>query len=158
MADKIKKTVVRLELTDGIREKLGKSYSPTAASGLSRTYPGYGEFTVTASVNVTDMAATRAAIARIIMDIRDKPVGADELTRALAPLAEENANLLKTNAGWMNLVDRAQSQADLIERYARFQERLKAVTAKDVQRQAQRYLVAGGAAELIVLPKGVAKP
>ena len=58
----------------------------------------------------------------------------------------------------MNLVDRAQSQADLIERYARFLERLKAVTAKDVQMLAQRYLVPGKAVELIVLPKGAAKP
>ncbi|QGN53675.1 pitrilysin family protein [Novosphingobium sp. Gsoil 351] len=149
--------VVRLELTDGIREKLGKSYSPSASSGLSRTYPGYGEFTVTASVDVTDVAATRAAIAQIVRDLRDKPVSADELARALAPLAEENANLLKTNGGWMNLVDRAQSQADLIERYARFQERLKAVTAKDVQELARRYLAPGRAVELIVLPKG-AKP
>ena len=150
--------VVRLELTDGIREKLGKSYSPSATSGLSRTYPGYGEFTVTASVNVTDLAATRAAIAQIIADLRDKPVSADELARALAPLAEENANLLKTNAGWMNLVDRAQSQADLIARYAQFQARLKAVTARDVQMLARRYLVPGRAVELIVLPKGAAKP
>ena len=150
--------VVRLELTDGIREKLGKSYSPSASSGLSRTYPGYGEFTVTASVNVADLAATREAIAQIVKDLRDKPVSADELARALAPLAEENANLLKTNGGWMNLVDRAQSQADLIARYAQFQARLKAVTVKDVQMLARRYLVPGRAVELIVLPKGAAKP
>ena len=150
--------VVRLELTDGIREKLGKSYSPSASSGLSRTYPGYGEFTVTASVNVADVAATRAAIAQIIRELRDKSVSDDEMARALAPLAEDNANLLKTNAGWLNLVDRAQTQADLIERYARFQERLKMVTAKDVQMLARRYLVPGEAVEMIVLPKGAAKP
>ena len=58
----------------------------------------------------------------------------------------------------MNLVDRAQSQADLIARYAQFQARLKAVTAKDVQMLARRYLVPGKAVELIVLPKGGAKP
>ena len=150
--------VVRLELTDGIREKLGKSYSPSASSGQSRTYPGYGEFSVTASVNVADVAATRAAIAQIVNDLRDKPVGADELVRALTPLGEENANLLKTNGGWINLVDRAQSQADLIDRYAQFQARLKAVTAKNIQMLARRYLVPGKAVELIVLPKGAAQP
>ena len=150
--------VMRLELTEGIREKLGKSYSPSASSGLSRTYPGYGEFTVTASVNVADVAATREAIAQIVRGLRDKPVGEDELARALAPLAEENANLLKTNAGWMNLVDRAQSQAELIDRYARFQARLKAVTARDVQALARRYLVPGRAVEIVALPKSAAKP
>jgi zinc protease len=150
--------VVRLELTDGIREKLGKSYSPSASSGLSRTYPGYGEFSVTASVNVADVAATRTAIAQIVDNLRSKPVGADELARALAPLGEESANLLKTNSGWMYLVDRAQTQADLIERYARFQARLKVVSAADVQRLAQRYLMPARAVELIVLPRSSATP
>ena len=150
--------VMRLELTEGIREKLGKSYSPSASSGLSRTYPGYGEFTVTASVDVADVAATREAIAQIVKGLRDKPVGEDELARALAPLAEENANLLKTNAGWMNLVDRAHSQADLIDRFVRFQARLKAITATDVQTLAIRYLVPGRAVEIVVLPKGIGKP
>ena len=150
--------VVRLELTDGIREKLGKSYSPSASSGQSRTHPGYGEFSVTASVNVADVAATRTAIAQIVNDLRDKPVSVDELARALTPLREENANLLKTNGGWIYLVDRAQSQADLIDRYAQYQARLKGVTAKDIQMLARRYLVPGKAVELIVLPKGAAKP
>ena len=53
---------------------------------------------------------------------------------------------------------RSQSQANLIARYAQFQARLKAVTARDVQMLARRYLEPGRAVELIVLPKGAAKP
>lgn len=150
--------VMRLKLTDGIREKLGKSYSPSASSSLSRIYPGYGEFTVTASVNVADLAATREAIGQIVRGLRDRPVSEADLSRALSPLAEQNANLLKTNAGWLNLVDRAQTKPDLIDRYAQFQARLKAVTASDVQALARRYLEPGRAVEIIVLPAGAAMP
>ena len=144
--------VMRLELTDGIREKLGKSYSPSAASALSRTYPGYGTFTITSSVDVADVPATREAIAAIVRGLRDKPIGEDELTRAKAPLLEEYANLLKRNGGWLALVDRAQSEPDQLARFADAPARLGAVTAAQVQALARRYLALDKAVSLIVLP------
>lgn len=54
--------VTQLELTDTLREKLGKAYSPGASSGTSRTYRGFGTFTVSASVDVREVPATRAAM------------------------------------------------------------------------------------------------
>jgi zinc protease len=148
--------VMRLELTDGIREKLGKSYSPSASSALSKTYPGYGTFSITASVNAADVAATREAIASIVRQLRDKPIGDDALARAKAPLLEEYANLLKRNAGWLALADRAQSEADRLERFVKAPERIRAVTAKDLQAIARRYLAQDKAVTLIVLPEGKA--
>ena len=144
--------VMRLELTDGIREKLGKSYSPSASSSLSRTYPGFGTFTITSSVDVADVPATRAAIAEIVRSLRDSPIGEDELTRAKAPLLEDYANLLKRNAGWLALVDRAQSEPDQLARFAGAPARLRAVTAAEIQALARRYLALDKAVSLIVLP------
>ena len=40
-------------------------------------------------------------------------------------------NLLKTNPGWLAYVDRAQTEADRIDRYAKAKERLSAITAAD---------------------------
>ena len=60
-------------LTETLREKLGKSYSPYASSDLSRVWTGYGTFSVTASVNLADVAATRAALAETIAALRDPP-------------------------------------------------------------------------------------
>ena len=150
--------VVRLELTDAIREKLGQSYSPSASSALSRVYPGYGTFTVTASVNTRDVAATRQAMAEIVRELRAAPVGDDVLARAKAPLAEEYANLLKRNSGWLLLVDRAQSEADRIERFAKMPERLGKVTAADVRALALRYLDWDKAVRIVVLPKDAPAP
>ena len=38
--------VLRLELTDSLREQLGQTYSPTADSSTSRVYPGWGTMTM----------------------------------------------------------------------------------------------------------------
>lgn len=146
--------VMRIELTDGIREKLGKSYSPSASSGLSRTWTGYGTFTLSASVNVADVAATREAMAGIVAELRKAPVSADTLDRARAPLLEQYDNALKRNSGWLALADRAQSQSDRIARFVAARERLAKLTARDVQDMAVRYLVPGQQVELLVLPEG----
>jgi zinc protease len=150
--------VVRLELTDAIREKLGQSYSPSASSALSRVYPGYGTFTVTASVNTRDVAATEQAMQDILHELRSAPVGDDLLARAKAPLAEEYANLLKRNSGWLLLVDRAQSEADRLERFRKMPERLAKVTAADIEELAKLYLDWDKAVRIVVLPKDAAKP
>ena len=148
--------VTRIELIDAIREALGKSYSPSATSSLSRTWTGYGTFSLSASVDVADVAATRAAMAGIVRELRAAPVPADVIDRARAPLIEEYENALKRNSGWLALADRTQSRADRIPRFSAARARLAALTAKDVQAMALRYLVPGGEVELLVLPEGAA--
>jgi len=97
-------------------------------------------------------------MAEIIRELRAKPIGEDELARAKAPLAEDYANLLKRNSGWLLLVDRAQSEADRLERFTRMPERLAKVTAADVQALAQRYLDWDKAVRIVVLPKDAPAP
>lgn len=147
--------VLQIELTDTLREKLGKAYSPGVASNLSRTYRGYGTLTLRASVDVREVAATRAAILETLAELRDKPVSADVLLRARAPMLERYDNALKTNGGWLTLVDRAQTEADRIERYAHGKERLNTVTAERLQQLVRQYLTPAGGVEITVLPEGV---
>ncbi len=150
--------VVRIELTETLREKLGKAYSPSSNSSASPFYRGYGVFGIAASVDVREVSAARAAMAETIARLRDTPVNADELQRARQPLVEAHDNALKSNRGWMALTDRAQSEPDQIERYFKAKERLLALTAADVQAMARRYLAAKDAVEVLVLPEGVEEP
>ena len=150
--------VTQLELTDTLREKLGKAYSPGAGSQASRTWRGWGLFTVSASVDVAEVPATRTAIGETIADLRKAPVSDDVLLRARAPLLESYDNALKSNSGWLAFADRAQTEPDRIERFVHGRERLQAVTAKDLQALALRYLTADGAVEVMVLPEGVDPP
>jgi zinc protease len=150
--------IVRIELLDSLREKLGKAYSPSALSDPSPYWRGYGTFSVNASVDVADVPAVRAAIAETVAELRDKPLDPDLVRRAREPLLETYANALKTNFGWMTLVDRAQTEADRIERQVHAADRLSAVTAEAVQAAARMYLAPDRAVEVLVLPEGVATP
>jgi zinc protease len=145
--------VVRIELTDSLREALGKAYSPSAGSSLSRYWKGYGTFAIAASLDVADVPAGRDAIAKVLRELRAAPVSDDMLQRARAPLAEAYQNALKGNAGWLSLVDRAQSQPDRIERFSKARDRLMTITSADVQAMAQRYLDPAQGLEVLVLPE-----
>ncbi len=147
--------IVRIELTESLREKLGKAYSPSASSTLSQVWRGYGVFAITASLDVADVPAARAAVAETLARLRAAPVAADEFQRARQPLIEAHDNALKSNRGWLTLVDRAQTEPDRIERYLKAKDRLLALTPADVQTMAQRYLGAQQRVEVLVLPEGV---
>jgi len=150
--------VVRIALLDTLRERLGKAYSPGASSAPSPYWTGYGTFSINASVDAADVVATRAAIAETVAELRDKPLDPDLVQRAREPLLESFANTLKSNAGWIQLVDRAQTEADRIERQVHAAERLGAVTVEQVQAAARKYLAADRAVEILVLADGVPAP
>ncbi|MCT2400462.1 M16 family metallopeptidase [Novosphingobium mangrovi (ex Huang et al. 2023)] len=150
--------VIRVELTDQLREALGKAYSPSASSYASRHWKGYGVFSVNASVDVADVPATRAAIQRVVSALNTAPVSADMFRRARQPLLESLHNALKSNGGWLSLVDRAQTEPDRIDRYEMAKERLLALTPADITIVARRYLAPGAGLEVLVLPEGVAVP
>ena len=89
-----------------------------------------------------------------VASLRAAPVSDDLLLRAKAPLLEAYDNALKSNSGWMALVDRAQTEPDRIERFTQAPARIAAITAKDLLALAKRYLTSDGAVEITVLPEG----
>lgn len=145
--------VVRLELTDRLREELGQTYSPGVSATQSRTWTGYGQFAVAASVETAQVEAARAAMLDTIRALAAEPVDADTLLRARQPLLEGYDNALKTNAGWMALVQRAQTEPERIERFRAGKAALAAITAEEVQATAARYLQADAAVAILVLPQ-----
>lgn len=150
--------VMRIQMTDMLREKLGKAYSPGASSNTSRTYKGYGTFSVNASVDVNDLPATRTAIKATVAGVRDKPVSDDVLKRAREPLLEGYDSALKTNAGWLSFVDRAQTEPENIDRFLKGKELLQAITPAEIQSVAMKYLAPDAALEVDVLPDGIDEP
>ena len=150
--------VTRVSLTDELREALGKAYSPGASSRLSRYWRGYGTFDVSASVAVTEVKATETTIRETLDRLRSGPIAADLLQRARQPMLERLQNALKSNNGWLSLVDRAQGEADRIERYLATEQRLLALTGEDIHAAALRWLDPAEALEIVALPEGVDPP
>ncbi|MCL6250703.1 insulinase family protein [Altererythrobacter sp. KTW20L] len=145
--------VARSLLLDRLREELGQTYSPSANAQQSRVYPGYGTFSVSAAVTPDDVAPAREAMLDVIERLRAEPVDEDTLLRARAPQLESYDNLLKSNSGWMGLVDRAQTQPDRLQRYVEGRAVLAELTPADVQEMAQRYLDPAQRLEVTVLPQ-----
>lgn len=158
MAFALLSEVAQIEVLDTVREKLGKAYSPGASSSLSRVWTGYGTFAVAASVDLADVADARAALDETLRNLAVAPVDADIIQRARAPMLERIDNALKSNGGWMNLAERAQTEPDRLVRAKSARARLEKLTAADLQALAKRYLSVEKAVQIVVLPEGAAAP
>ena len=132
--------------------------SPDVTSSLSQTYPGFGFFVVTVGVDYERIAASLGAIHSAMAELRDAPVSADILQRAREPALERYDNALKTNGGWIGLVERAQTKPERIERFTAYRKRAEAITPADIQAAARRWLPAGGAVEIVAIPTGATEP
>ena len=149
--------VVKIELDEEVRERLGKAYSPSARSAPSRAWRGYGTFALSVPVDVSDVEETRAAIRQVMQRLANEPVSADTLERARRPLLESYDNALKGNGGWMRLAARAQSEAFRVDRFLNARERIERITAADLQETAARYLAPEAAVEILARPKAEAR-
>ncbi len=145
--------IVRLELTDRLREKLGQAYSPSAGSSTSHHYPGYGTFAISASIAADKIEEVRGAVADLIADLQAGPLDADVIERARKPWLEEYNNTLKDLGGWLSLAARAQSEPERIDRFLAAPDTVRAITPEDLHQVALRYLAAGNAVEFVVLPE-----
>ncbi|MFV0643438.1 MAG: M16 family metallopeptidase, partial [Sphingomonadaceae bacterium] len=145
--------VINLSLMESLREGLGMAYSPSVNSSMSQNWRDYGTFSISVSVRPDEIGKTENAINTIIENMRTQPVSADLLSRATRPLIEGYDNALKSNPGWLSLVDRAQSESDRIDRYKSTRAILETVSAGDLASLAQKYLVPGQAVIVHVLPR-----
>jgi zinc protease len=105
-----------------------------------------------ASVDVADVAATRAALAQTMAELAARPVEADVFTRARAPMLERVDNALKGNGGWLSLPC-ARNRSPTASRGSR---RARAAAGADPGRHAGcgPPLPGPGAVTVLVLPQG----
>ncbi|OBX20412.1 peptidase M16 [Erythrobacter sp. QSSC1-22B] len=145
--------VMRLALTEKLREELGQTYSPTVDSSPSDIYRDYGTFSLGASVDVAQLDAAEQAVEEAVQAmIADGPT-ADMVERARQPILEGLDNRLKTNTGWMGLAARAQSQPEDIRRFLEAKERQLEITPAELQALAARYLDPSKAVRVRVVPE-----
>ncbi|WP_086608059.1 M16 family metallopeptidase [Erythrobacter donghaensis] len=148
--------IVRLELTDRLREELGQAYSPSAGSQPSHYYPGYGVFIINASVAVDQIEPSRAALQGLIADLRKGPLDADVIERARKPYLEDYSNVLKDLSGWIGLASRTQSEPERLDRFVAVPDVLRAITPEDLHQTALKYLDPDGAVAFTVVPEAAA--
>ena len=148
--------VMRLQLLEEIREKLGASYSPGAGSSMSDTYDGYGTFSTSVVVAPDDADRVFATVSQIARDLRDAPVDADLLDRARKPMLESLTQQRTQNGYWLGMLSEAQLGADRLDRYRTYEQRLKNVTPEMMQAAAARYLTEDDMLRISIVHESVA--
>lgn len=144
--------VTRLQVTEKLREELGQIYSPSVSNSQSSIFRDYGTFAVGASVDLAQLDAAKDALVEVITDLRKNAPDADVIQRARQPVLEAIDNRLKSNGGWMALVNRAQSEPEDIANFLTAKERYEAITGEELQALAQQYLDPAEAVEFRVVP------
>ena len=147
--------IMRLKVTEELRETLGATYSPVAGATASSLYKGYGYVNAGAEVKPEDVDEAIAAMRTIAADLRAGRVSEDEFSRAITPSLELLPQNATSNGYWLSLIAQAQGRPEMLERgkLAAVEASVRAVTVADVVAAAQRYLTDANAQEARVVPK-----
>lgn len=133
-------SVLRLELTEELRERLGTTYSAATGSSMSDVYDGFGQFTATTVVAPEKLDEAETTIAEVVARLRERPIGADLLARALNPNLERVDRQQRENGYWLSLVGEAQSDGERLERHRKRKAIYRSLTPVELQQLAQKYL------------------
>ena len=148
--------VMNLRLTDEIREKQGVTYSPSTGSTASEVYPGYGYLSASIEAPPDKLQPFFGDVLKIAKSLRDEPVTADELQRAVKPRIEGLERSRAGNAYWLGALGGAQTDPRRLARIRETMPGLQKVTPADLQRVAREYLRDDKAYRVVVVPE--AKP
>jgi len=132
--------VMDIALTDELRERLGKTYGPSAGADLSTRYPGFGHIFAGANVDYGDLAATEAAMRTVAADLAAAPPSADLVERARKPLLEAMTKARRENGYWIGWLSYATSRGARLERIRQGIGMMEAITPTELQTTARRYL------------------
>ncbi len=152
--------VMRLKVTDMLREVLGATYSPSTSSALSSVYQGFGYVNAGAEVRPEDADKVIAALRVIASDMREGKISDDEFSRAITPSLEGLPQNATSNGYWLSLIAQAQGRPDLLERgkLAAVEASVRAVTREQVVAMANRYLTDANSQEARVVAQDAAVP
>lgn len=137
-----------------IREEIGGTYSPSAGSFTSDTFPGYGYLQAGCVVNPDDAPKILAAMVAIGEDLAKNGVSEDELDRARKPILTSIRESVRTNGYWGGTVlARAQEKPEVLD-WARSREPdYEAITAAELSALAAKYLGTDRVSTVTIGPK-----
>ena len=132
--------VLKLRVTDEIREKQALAYSPRVSSSSSDVYKGYGSISVMAETAADKIPAFYAAVDAITASLRDTPVTEDELNRARLPVIEALRRSQAGNEYWLGQLEDLAAKPASVEQIQTHISDLESFTAADIQAAARQYL------------------
>ncbi|OHB31727.1 MAG: peptidase M16 [Phenylobacterium sp. RIFCSPHIGHO2_01_FULL_69_31] len=145
--------VMKLRLTDQLREAQGATYSPDVNSQHSLVWTGWGYIAASVEVPPEKLPGFFADAQKIAADLAATEIGADELARAKQPRIEGIQRARVTNGYWLGELSGAQADPRRLEVIRQIIPGTERVTAADVKRAAQTWLKPEAAYKLTVVPQ-----
>ena len=141
-----------------VREEIGSSYSPRAASDTSDTFPGYGYFSASIDVDPALAQKTAELVINIGDDLARNGVTEDELERARQPLLTTLRQSSRSNGYWLNSVLAAAQEKPEVLDWARTRiADNESITREELSALAKRYLGRERASRATIVPKASEK-
>ena len=150
--------ILAQRLFDELRTNQGMTYTPQTQTANSIATSGWGILRVFANVPTPRIADFYAAVEKTVSDLKSKEVSAEELERARGPLVHDLQNAQQNNLYWLVYLQEAQIDPRRLDGIRTNLSDLQKVTAADVQRAAQTYLLDDRAWKLVAMPQKYAKP
>ena len=135
--------VVGIKLTEKLREKESGVYSAGARSGMRKLPYGNYSFSIgfpCAPENVDKLKDI--SIAEVESLIKNGP-SEEDLEKAKKGMINDHKDNIKKNRFWLNVIQGIDFSNDNPDDVFTFEERVNAVTTKDIQRLAKKYLSSG---------------
>ena len=141
-----------VRLFDRLREAEGATYSPSAASLTSESFPNWGIFYAAAEIRPERAPAFFRAAREIIADMAARAPLADEFTRAQNPVISGIERRLATNGYWVGAIESWVEHPEEVEQVRSYLSDYRAMTPEDVRRAVATYVVDQGDWSMLVLP------
>jgi len=148
--------VMELKMIDLMRLGEGVTYSPSSRYSASYVWPHYGFISAQVEEPPTKLDGFFADVDKIIADLKAKPVSPDELERAKKPRIDGLEKQMATNEYWLAGLSGAQTDPRRLDALRSAEAGLERVTADDVRKAAETYLVDDKAWKFEVEPSAAA--
>ena len=147
--------MLQLRLTDQLRKAEGVTYSPSAsASPVPEAFAGYGYLSARVEVPPAKLPSFFSDVALIVTDLQSHDITPDELERAKKPAIDDLERRRQTNEYWLNALANAQTDPRRLAAIRSSVAQLQHVSATDVRRAAEAYLLDSKAFKVEVKPNG----
>jgi zinc protease len=146
--------VMQLRLTEQLRKAEGLTYAPSAAAAPSQAFADYGYLAARVEIPPARLDGFFNDVAVIVADLRSHDISPDELERAKKPAVDELERRRQTNEYWLNALANAQTDPRRLAAIRSSIAQLQHVSAADVRRAAEAYLVDAKAFKVEVKPNG----
>ena len=146
--------IMKLRLTDELREAQGVTYSPDVNSQHSLVWSGWGYIAANVEAPPAKLPGFFDDVLKIAADLRAKEVDADELSRAKKPRVESLQRARVTNGYWLGELSGAQADPRRLDLIREIIPGTEKVTAADVKRAAEHWLKPEAAYRVVATPAG----